>query len=359
MEKTYEIYRLTNTVNNKIYVGGTTDGAGYRFKRHIVKAKAGSEYPLHKAIVEFGEQNFKLDILEMCDNLDHMNEREAYWIATLSSTNPEVGYNGKVGGGIRFQTEESRTKIGNVHRGKISDHRKAVLQYDAFGNLIKEFPSLQSASEETGIQRTSILRVINKKAMKPSKKNPYLWIYRDSFDEVPLHVELKDYFLDLNRVEGNVENLRKTWEKNQVVNGNMAGRALPVEQYDLQNNLIARYKSIAEAAEKSGVSTTTIKRYLNNPEYVANLKGAQRSQFLWKRGDVNDESLRMTLKESREKAAAKYAKKIECYTLDGIKVSEHHGIVELAKRLHSDSRTLKSYILDGVPFKGFLWKFRD
>ena len=195
--------------------------------------------------------------------------------------------------------------------------------------------------------------------MKPSKKNPYLWIYRDSFNEVPLHVELKDYFLDLNRVEGNIENLRKTWEKNQVVNGNMAGRALPVEQYDLQNNLIARYKSIAEAAEKSGVSTTTIKRYLNNPEYVANLKGAQRSQFLWKRGDVNDESLRMTLKESREKAAAKYAKKIECYTLDGIKVSEHQGIVELAKQLHSDSRTLKSYILDGVPFKGFLWKFKD
>ena len=53
-ETTYEVYRLTNSVNNKIYVGATTDGAGARWNRHVQKANAGSDYPFHQAIREFG-----------------------------------------------------------------------------------------------------------------------------------------------------------------------------------------------------------------------------------------------------------------------------------------------------------------
>ena len=35
-ETTYEVYRLTNSVNNKIYVGATMDGAGVRWNRHPI-----------------------------------------------------------------------------------------------------------------------------------------------------------------------------------------------------------------------------------------------------------------------------------------------------------------------------------
>ena len=54
------IYKLTNTVNNKIYVGGTTDTIDTRFHRHVVRSLKGSEYPLHKAIREYGEEALAL-----------------------------------------------------------------------------------------------------------------------------------------------------------------------------------------------------------------------------------------------------------------------------------------------------------
>ena len=82
------IYKLTNTVNNKIYVGGTTDTIDTRFHRHVVRSLKGSEYPLHKAIREYGEEAFEKVIIEDCSSLEQMNERERYWIAALSATNP-------------------------------------------------------------------------------------------------------------------------------------------------------------------------------------------------------------------------------------------------------------------------------
>ena len=36
---------------------------------------------------------FEKVIIEDCSSLEQMNERERYWIAALSATNPEIGYN--------------------------------------------------------------------------------------------------------------------------------------------------------------------------------------------------------------------------------------------------------------------------
>ena len=80
MDKNFIIYKLTNTKNNKIYVGGTTDPLDDRFHRHVLKALRGSDYPLHKAIREYGEESFEKRILEDCNSLEQLNEREQYWM---------------------------------------------------------------------------------------------------------------------------------------------------------------------------------------------------------------------------------------------------------------------------------------
>lgn len=56
MDKNFIIYKLTNTKNNKIYVGGTTDPLDDRFHRHVLKALRGSDYPYIK-LLENTEKN--------------------------------------------------------------------------------------------------------------------------------------------------------------------------------------------------------------------------------------------------------------------------------------------------------------
>lgn len=80
--KEYVIYKTTNLVNGKFYVGKDE----YNNPEYL-----GSGKLLHKAICKYGKENFKKEILEYCNELNH-GEREVYWINELNSFSPN-GYN--------------------------------------------------------------------------------------------------------------------------------------------------------------------------------------------------------------------------------------------------------------------------
>ena len=83
------IYKTTNLINNKIYIGKDEKnnpnylGSGIIFK---------------KALKKYGRINFKKEILESCNNLDYLYEREIYWIEKLNARDPNIGYNIASGG---------------------------------------------------------------------------------------------------------------------------------------------------------------------------------------------------------------------------------------------------------------------
>lgn len=89
------IYKITNDINDKIYVGQTSGTLKERFKQH--KKKMNSEdrktYPLYNAMRKYGIEHFSIKILEETDNLQ---EREQYWIKYFDSYNN--GYNTTRGG---------------------------------------------------------------------------------------------------------------------------------------------------------------------------------------------------------------------------------------------------------------------
>jgi len=80
------IYKITNLVNNKIYVG-----------QHKVQNKRkdylGSGTLLRKAIKKYGRENFKKEIICHCETDKQLSEMETYWIIELKTTDPEIGYN--------------------------------------------------------------------------------------------------------------------------------------------------------------------------------------------------------------------------------------------------------------------------
>ena len=110
------IYKITNTLNGKPYVGQTQRQLKVRIHKH----KYGNLY-IDKVIQKHGwEGNFTVEVLEECATIEQLNAREKFWIAELNSKVPN-GYNltdGGLGHVGRSPSKETRAKISVGNKGK-------------------------------------------------------------------------------------------------------------------------------------------------------------------------------------------------------------------------------------------------
>ena len=107
------IYKITNKINNKVYIGQTKKTIEERFQEHLKKAKIHTNRYLYDAMNKYGYNNFFVSKIEECDN-SKLDEREIYWIAFYKSNNKKYGYNMTIGGG------GGDTWTNNPHKEKIS-----------------------------------------------------------------------------------------------------------------------------------------------------------------------------------------------------------------------------------------------
>lgn len=86
------VYRITNTVNGKIYVGSSKDIYN-RWEEHRYALNHNNHGNIHlqRAWNKYGQNNFKFDIIETCDPLVQF-EREQFYLNTLNPFD-DNGYN--------------------------------------------------------------------------------------------------------------------------------------------------------------------------------------------------------------------------------------------------------------------------
>lgn len=91
------IYKITNTINSKSYIGQTIQNVKERFYQHCATkcSKAVSNMAIHRAINKYGKSNFTVEVIEEIDSAN-LNDRERYWIKYYNSYNN--GYNSTKGG---------------------------------------------------------------------------------------------------------------------------------------------------------------------------------------------------------------------------------------------------------------------
>ena len=85
------IYKITNLINNKIYIGQTSRTVDIRWQEHQ-RNMCDDKYKnitLYKAFNKYGINNFDIKIIEEVDN-SLLNEREEYWIRTYNSYKNKV-----------------------------------------------------------------------------------------------------------------------------------------------------------------------------------------------------------------------------------------------------------------------------
>lgn len=90
------IYKITNRVNNKVYIGQTRFTVEHRWKQHLKNFNIEHrKQPLYMAFCKYGLDNFYVETIEEC-SIDKLNEREIFWIAKYDSF--KNGYNATLGG---------------------------------------------------------------------------------------------------------------------------------------------------------------------------------------------------------------------------------------------------------------------
>ena len=120
------IYKITNLINNKIYIGQTTKTVEQRLNKHISEAKCEingvrpNNY-FHNALNSYGVENFKIEIIDEASNINELNEKEDYWINHFNSTDKNIGYNLMTGGTSGKKSKETLKKISNKKKENWQD----------------------------------------------------------------------------------------------------------------------------------------------------------------------------------------------------------------------------------------------
>jgi len=117
--KTYGIiYKITNLINNKIYIGQTVQEGGFdsRYHGNILNTH---NIHLKRSILKYGNENFEIEKeFDVGYSQTELDNKEIYWINTYNTLDNRYGYNKKEGGNNGKLTEETKIKIRLAVQGK-------------------------------------------------------------------------------------------------------------------------------------------------------------------------------------------------------------------------------------------------
>ena len=160
-----EIYKITNVINNKMYIGQTRShylnngkyrpfGHMGRFKHHLNEAKriefhSSCRY-LNSSINKYGVENFKCELILYC-KIEELDEYEKYYIKELNTKFPN-GYN-LTNGGQKCGFEKGKKNIiEEIFKPKIIINNDNLKRSEETKKLIsqrlKEYKSLPEVRKE-------------------------------------------------------------------------------------------------------------------------------------------------------------------------------------------------------------------
>lgn len=109
------IYKITNKINGKSYIGQTVGSVRHRWRQHCHSTSHCSA--LRNAIKKYGADSFYISVLSECTDLTTLNDAEIYFIEHFQSLAP-YGYNLVTGGDSKKCSDETRSRIAAARRGK-------------------------------------------------------------------------------------------------------------------------------------------------------------------------------------------------------------------------------------------------
>lgn len=144
----YYVYVITNLINNKKYIGMSINKKSWHREHYY-----GSGKLIKQAIVKYGKENFKKEIIKEFDNELETRNHERYLIQETNAVDDPIYYNlccGGHGGGVKghIVTEETRQKISKNRKGiKHTEETKKIISLKKKGINNRNQESLDKMSK--------------------------------------------------------------------------------------------------------------------------------------------------------------------------------------------------------------------
>lgn len=225
MNKKYYIYKIVNNLNQKIYIGKHSQDT------NKIDNYFGSGVLLKKAIEKYGKNNFTKEIVEYCDDLLILSEKEIFWIQKYNSFAPN-GYNLAKGGNGGNST--TNTHIYNNGTSQI---------------FIKENETIPNGYKKGAIPHTIKARIKMSKNTKGKNKNKVPW----------------NKNLDINnkKVFENSQKAKETTIKTGILRGANNPRAKKFLFISPDGERIEIFGNVKQFCKINNFSYVTVKKYKN------------------------------------------------------------------------------------------------
>lgn len=202
--RTYYVYKATNKVNGKSYIGQTVDFRS-RVWQHM-RCYEREDCKFHDAIKEFGIDNFDFDIIDTTDSEEKAVELEKYYIEKYDTYH--TGY--------------------NMNKGGVGGHNSsAVVCLEFDGTYVCRYDSAQEAQRLGGYCNSDVLlccKGIN------SRCQDKIFMFESDY----------------------IENGPKKYKKPE------SKRMKSIVQCGMDGTVIAKYNSVTDAAKKTKILRTRI-----------------------------------------------------------------------------------------------------
>lgn len=342
------IYKITNIINGKVYIGQTIQTIEARWEQHK-RSSTYKKYALYYAMRKYGLDNFKIEMIEQCDNKE-LNDKEIEWIAFYNSY--REGYNMTLGGdgGTLYDYEaiykmwlegkdifEIHEKVGgcrkkiyeallsygvpkeDVDKYRQKRERKNILQYFKNGVLVNKYYTIEDAARKTGISIT----MIGKACREGRTAKGYFWKYATNNKDITDIIQ--DYYEKISKIN-----------------------TKPVCQIDFKGNIVKIWPSLTSVLEHFNCSAPKIKRSIINP--LTSAYG-----FLWEFESNKDNIPQRVQTFLNCPEARANGQKVKQYSMDGEYIKTYPSMIEAARKTGIERTAIQKAVKNKYTSGGYVW----
>lgn len=276
------IYILKDPISNEVRYVGKSNNPESRLKRHL------SDYSLieswtskNKWLLNLKKNNLQpiLEVIESTDS-DNIDELEIKWVKHYR----DLGLNLTNGtdGGDGFDWTGKKHSNESIQRLKLCHpNRKEIIQFDLNNSIIKIYNSIRECASTTNLDRRHISTCCRNG--KSKTVGGFYFRYIDNyFPCIKSSSEPNIAYINSKIKEFNLSKpsyITKREElNNKIKEGNKAKRK-SIIHYDLDGNILGKYKSMSEARDITGCHVGLISNCCNRKSHYTVNKSTFRYDY--------------------------------------------------------------------------------
>lgn len=272
------VYKITNRINNKVYIGSSCCNLYKRLTSHYYHLNKNTHTNKHlqSSFTKYGKECFTFEVLEYCSTREETLQREEFYINSLESFKLDKGYNifqftDSTSIKSNVWSEEARINRKGFRKGILtSEETKRKMSIAAKGRIVKE-STKQKISDFylNPIVMLTLDGTYVREFKSPTEAARFFNLYDATWLFLILRGKrktCKGYRL-IFKSEYNPENIKRI----------VTGCTVEVNQYDLQGNFIKSFISFKEAEEEISIKGA-------NSNISACCRGTRKNAygFIWK-----------------------------------------------------------------------------